>query len=143
MIASAPKTYSCSVNEKTTATKCKGYSKQSKLYFKDYFDVNAERKFLQGTNNNIQLKKIVEKEKVPDCEKERLIMTNIAVTKISLQQHTLNIVLVRIFQLALLCSLRLMINFHFTIQKKILFLKNRLTFNFVITLFLFYPMKNL
>jgi hypothetical protein len=56
MIALAPKTYSCSVNDKTTATKCKGYSKLGKLYFKDYFDVYTERKFLQGTNNNMQLK---------------------------------------------------------------------------------------
>jgi hypothetical protein len=47
MTALAPKTYSCLVNDKTTATKCKGYSKQGKLYFTDYFDVYAERKFLQ------------------------------------------------------------------------------------------------
>jgi hypothetical protein len=46
MIALAPKTYSCSVNDKTTVTKCKGYNKQEKLYFKDYFDVYVERKFL-------------------------------------------------------------------------------------------------
>jgi hypothetical protein len=50
MIALSPKTYSCSVNDKITATKCKGYTKQGKLYFKDYFDVYAERKFLQGIN---------------------------------------------------------------------------------------------
>jgi hypothetical protein len=94
VIALAPKTYSYSVNDKTTATKCKGYSKQGKLYFKDYFDVYAERKFLQGTNNNMQLKKVIDNQEI-------LIMTNIAVIKISLQQHTLNIVLVKTFLLAL------------------------------------------
>jgi hypothetical protein len=86
MLALAPKTHSCSVNNsknnkpwidfnniKTTATKCKGYSVQGKLNFKDYFDVYAERSTLQGTNNNMQLKK--------DMEEERLIMTNISVTK--------------------------------------------------------------
>jgi hypothetical protein len=53
MIALQPKTYSCSVDIKTTATKCKGYSKQRKLYFKDYFDVCTEKKIIQGTNNNM------------------------------------------------------------------------------------------
>jgi hypothetical protein len=81
----APKTYSCSINSdknkpwlnfnniKTTATKCKGYSLQGKLNFKDYFDVYACRKTLLKTNNNMQLKK--------DNEDERLIMINISVTK--------------------------------------------------------------
>jgi hypothetical protein len=81
-----------------------------KLYFKDFFDVYAERKFLQKTNNNMQLKKMLKK-------KERLTMTNIAVTKISLQQHILNIMLVRTFLLAHRYSLRKLINFHFTILK--------------------------
>jgi hypothetical protein len=36
--------------------------------------VYAERKFLQGTNNNMQLKKVIDNHEV-------LIMTNIAVTK--------------------------------------------------------------
>jgi hypothetical protein len=71
MLALAPKTYSCSINLdknnkpwidfkniKTTATKCKGYSIKGKLNFKDYFDVFAERSSLQGTNNNMQVKKI-------------------------------------------------------------------------------------
>jgi hypothetical protein len=81
MLALAPKTYSCSINSdknkawinfnniKTTAI----YQVQGKLNFKDYFDVYAGRKTLQGTNNNMQLKK--------DMEEERLIMTNISVTK--------------------------------------------------------------
>jgi hypothetical protein len=95
MLALAPKTYSCSINSrhslnqpeaadknkpwinfnniKTTATKCKGYSIQGKLNFKDYFDTYTDRKTLQGTNNNMQLKK--------DNEDERVIMTNISVTK--------------------------------------------------------------
>jgi hypothetical protein len=85
MLALAPKTCFCSVNSKnnkpwidfanikTTATKCKGYSIQGKFNFKDYFDVYANRKTLQETNNNMQLKK--------DVEEERLIMTNISVTK--------------------------------------------------------------
>jgi hypothetical protein len=54
-------------------TKCKRYIKQGKLYFKHYFDVYAERKTLLGTNNNMQLKE--------DIEEERLVMTNISVTK--------------------------------------------------------------
>jgi hypothetical protein len=85
ILALAPKTYSCSINSdknkpwlnfnniKTTATKCKGYQVQGKLNFKDYFDVYANRNTLLGTNNNIQLKK--------DIEEERLIMTHISVTK--------------------------------------------------------------
>jgi hypothetical protein len=60
MIALAPKTYSCSINTdknkpwinfnniKTTATKCKGYSREGKLNFRDYFDVYAERKIFLG-----------------------------------------------------------------------------------------------
>jgi hypothetical protein len=36
--------------------------------------VYAERKFLQGTNNNMQLKKIIDNQEI-------LIMTNIAVIK--------------------------------------------------------------
>jgi hypothetical protein len=82
MLALAPKTYSCSINSdknkpwlngiKTTATKCKGYQVQDKLNFKDYFDLYADRRTLLGTNNNMQLKK--------DNEDERLIMTNISVT---------------------------------------------------------------
>jgi hypothetical protein len=51
----------------------RGYSKQEKLYFKNYFDVYAERKTLLKTNNNMQLKK--------DIEEEKLIMTNISLTK--------------------------------------------------------------
>jgi hypothetical protein len=85
MLALAPETYSCSINSdknkpwidfsniKTTPTKCKEYSIQGKLNFKDYFDVYADRKILLGTNNNMQLKK--------DNDNERLIMTNISVTK--------------------------------------------------------------
>jgi hypothetical protein len=85
MLALAHKTYSCSINTtknkpwidfnnvKTTATKCKGYSIQGKLNFKHYFDVYADRKTLQGINNNMQLKK--------DNEDGRVIMTNISVTK--------------------------------------------------------------
>jgi hypothetical protein len=46
MLALAPKTYSCSINADKN-------SKQGKLYFKDYFDVYAERKTLTGTNNNM------------------------------------------------------------------------------------------
>jgi hypothetical protein len=42
MTALGPKTCSCSVNLKTIATKCKGYNKRGKLYFKDYFDVYIE-----------------------------------------------------------------------------------------------------
>jgi hypothetical protein len=80
-----PKTYSYSINSdknkpwidfnniKITAIKCKGYQVQGKLNFKDYFDVYEDRNTLQGTNNNMQLKK--------DVEEERLIMTNISVTK--------------------------------------------------------------
>jgi hypothetical protein len=45
MIALAPKTYSCSVNLKTRATKSKGYNKRGKLYFKDY----TEKKTIQET----------------------------------------------------------------------------------------------
>jgi hypothetical protein len=74
MIALAPKTYSCFVDIKTAATKCKGYSKQGKLYFKDYFDMYTEKKTIQGTNNNMQMKKDLE-------NKERLLVTNISVTK--------------------------------------------------------------
>jgi hypothetical protein len=57
MIALAPKTYSCSVNSdknnkpwidfkniKTTATKCKGYSKEGKLNFKDYFNIYTNKR---------------------------------------------------------------------------------------------------
>jgi hypothetical protein len=44
MIALAPKTYSCSINLRTTATKCKKYNKRGKLNFKDYFDVYIEKK---------------------------------------------------------------------------------------------------
>jgi hypothetical protein len=86
MLALAPKTYSCSINTdknnkpwidfkniKTTATKCKGYTIQGKLNFKDYFDVYNNRNVALGTNNNLQLKK--------DIDEERLIMTNISVTK--------------------------------------------------------------
>jgi hypothetical protein len=83
MLALAPKTYSCSINTdknkpwlngiKTTATKCKGYSIQGKLNFKDYFDVYNNRNVVLGTNNNMQLKK--------DIDDERLIITNISVTK--------------------------------------------------------------
>jgi hypothetical protein len=84
MFALAPKTYSCSVNSyknnkpwidfaniKITVTKCKGYSVQGKLNFKDYFHLYANRNTLQGTNNNMQLKK----------DNERLITRNISVTK--------------------------------------------------------------
>jgi hypothetical protein len=60
MIELAPKTYSCSVDQKTSATKCKGYSIQGKLNFKDYFDVYTEKKTIQGTNNNMQMKKDLE-----------------------------------------------------------------------------------
>jgi hypothetical protein len=47
MIALVPKIYSCSVNLQTTATKCKGYSKQDKLYFKDYFEVYTEKRLFK------------------------------------------------------------------------------------------------
>jgi hypothetical protein len=73
MIALVSKTYSCSVNINTTAAKFKGYSKQGKLYFKDYFDVYTERKRIQGTNNNMQMKK--------ESSEERLVMTNISIIK--------------------------------------------------------------
>jgi hypothetical protein len=87
MIALVPKTYSCSVNisentskniseniaRNTTATKCKGYSKQEKLYFEEYFDVYTERKTIQGTNNNMQMKK--------ESLEERLVMINISIVK--------------------------------------------------------------
>jgi hypothetical protein len=58
MLALAPKTYSCSVNSdknkpwidfnniKIIATKCKGYSVQGKLKFKDYFDIYAEKLYI-------------------------------------------------------------------------------------------------
>jgi hypothetical protein len=51
----------------------KGYSIKGKLNFKDYFDVYTNRNIVLGTNNNMQLKK--------DIDEERLIMTNISVTK--------------------------------------------------------------
>jgi hypothetical protein len=74
MIALAPKTYSCSINLQTTATKCKGCNKRGKLNFKDYFDVYTDKKAIQETNNNMQMKKDLE-------NNERVLMTNISVTK--------------------------------------------------------------
>jgi hypothetical protein len=69
------------LSPKTTATKCKGYSIQGKLNFQDYFNIYTDRKTLQGTNNNMQLKK--------DIEEERLIMTNIPVIKnVFIATHT-------------------------------------------------------
>jgi hypothetical protein len=77
MVALASKTYSYSVNDKTTATKCKGYNKQGKLYFKDYFDVYVERKFLQGTNNNMQLKKLLKKKKAASLTRPKVAIENV------------------------------------------------------------------
>jgi hypothetical protein len=59
--------------DRTTATKCKGYSKQGKLYFCNYEDVYDHRKTIQGVNNNMQMKK--------DFEKQAYIMSNISVVK--------------------------------------------------------------
>ena len=94
MIALAPKTYTCSINSsnisksefeknnfnniRTTATKCKGYSRDGRLYFKDYFDVYTERKTIQGTNNTMQMKSNID----DNTEKDKVLtMTNVSVTK--------------------------------------------------------------
>ena len=60
-------------NDRTTATKCKGYNKRGKLYFCNYEDVYDHRITIQGKNNNMQMKK--------EFDTRISIMSNISVVK--------------------------------------------------------------